>query len=141
MKKLFVLIGFTAIFGCNIEDQPEQNLLKNSSKIIVDDDLYSRASNDAIQIINAVVIDDSLSVTFQYSGGCGNIYYDLISNKDFLETDPVQKNLRLAFKDEDDCEAGVEITLSFSIKETQISQENSIILNLQGWEQPLVYTY
>lgn len=141
MKYLFVVLSFIATLSCNVEDQPEQSLLKSSTKIIVDNDLYFNAPDDANQIINAVVKDDFLNITLQYGGGCGNIYYDLVSTDEYLATEPVQKKLRLAFKDDDNCEAGMEVTLSFNIKEIQRPQENTIILNLQGWEKPLAYIY
>ena len=89
----------------------------------------------------ASIADNNLNITIGYGGGCGNIYYDLVTGTDYLETNPTQKNIRLAFDDKDNCEAGIELKLSFNLTQIQISSTNRIIINLNKWEDPIEYNY
>ena len=129
------------MIGCNSDDDNVSSSLENSNVILVDDDLFLNAPNDEFEIIVASISDNNLNITLFYGGGCGNIYYDLVTGNDYLETTPIQKNIRIAFDDKDNCEAGIELKLSFNLTQIQISSTNRIIINLNKWEDPIEYNY
>ncbi|PKG42701.1 hypothetical protein CXF67_08875 [Psychroflexus sp. MES1-P1E] len=140
--KITFLIFITVIMvGCNNDDDTVKSSLENSNKIRVDEDLFSTAPNDDFEIITTTITDNNLNLTIHYGGGCGNIYYDLISGNDYTETEPIQRNIRLAFDDKDNCEAGIEIDLSFDLTQIQISSTDRIFINLDRWENQIEYNY
>ncbi|MEM9548813.1 MAG: hypothetical protein AAGA77_22705, partial [Bacteroidota bacterium] len=115
--------------------------LKNLNTIRIDDNLFLNAPNDVFNITGAIINENNLNLTVEYGGGCGDIYYDLISETHYLKTNPLQKNIRLAFDDKDNCEALLELNLSFDLKEIQLSGTGSIIINLDGWDEQIEYKY
>ena len=127
--------------SCNNDDDNARSPLENSNIIRVEDDLFSNAPNDDFEIITATITDNNLDLTILYGGGCGNIFYDLVTGSDYLETNPIQKNIRLAFDDKDNCEAGIELELSFDLTQIQISNTDRIIINLDRWESQIEYNY
>ena len=126
---------------CNNDDDNSSSLFESLDVIRVEENLFVNAPNDGFEIINASISDNNLNITIVYGGGCGNIYYDLVTGNDYLETIPIQKNIRLAFDDKDNCEAGMELELSFDITQIQLSSTDSIILNLDKWEDQIEYSY
>jgi len=129
------------MIGCNSDDDNVSSSLENSNVILVEDDLFLNAPNDEFEIIAASISDNNLNITLFYGGGCGKIYYDLVTGNDYLETIPIQKNIRLAFDDKDNCEAGIELELSFDLTQIQVSNTDRIILNLDNWEDQIEYNY
>jgi hypothetical protein len=129
------------MISCTNDDDNSSSLLESLDVIRVEENLFVNAPNDGFEIINASISDNNLNITIVYGGGCGNIYYDLVTGNDYLETIPIQKNIRLAFDDKDNCEAGIELELSFDITQIQLSSNDSIILNLDKWEDQIEYSY
>ena len=140
MKPSIALLLFIAFILSNCSNDDITNLT-NSNEIIVNDDLYSNAPNDNYQIIQANIVDNSLNVKIEYGGGCGTVNYDLLTPVDYEDTDPVQKNIRLAFHDDDNCEALIELELFFDIAPIQISGNDRIIINLDRWGNQIEYIY
>lgn len=143
MKSKFTFLIFITTFmiSCTNDDDNSSSLLESLDVIRVEENLFVNAPNDGFEIINASISDNNLNITIVYGGGCGNIYYDLVTGNDYLETIPIQKNIRLAFDDKDNCEAGIELELSFDITQIQLSSTDSIILNLDKWEDQIEYSY
>jgi len=137
---LHFLFLIFAISSCNNNDDNFVQLT-NSNEIRVNDNLYSAAPNDDFEIIQANVVNDNLNVTILYGGGCGNVIYDLIAPSDFIGSNPLEKNMRLAFSDKDNCEALIELELSFSIEQIQVTESDQIIINLERWENQIEYNY
>lgn len=140
-KITFLIFIIAFMIGCNSDDDNVRSSLENSNVILVDEDLFLNAPNDEFEIIVASISDNNLNITLFYGGGCGNIYYDLVTGNDYLETTPIQKNIRIAFDDKDNCEAGIELELSFDLTQIQVSNTDRIILNLDNWEDQIEYNY
>jgi len=140
-KIIFLIFIIAILNSCNNDDDNARSPLENSNIIRVEDDLFSNAPNDDFEIITATITDNNLDLTILYGGGCGNIFYDLVTGSDYLETNPIQKNIRLAFDDKDNCEAGIELELSFDLTQIQISNTDRIIINLDRWESQIEYNY
>lgn len=140
-KITFLIFIIAFMIGCNSDDDNVSSSLENSNVILVDDDLFLNAQNDEFEIIVASISDNNLNITLFYGGGCGNIYYDLVTGNDYLETTPIQKNIRIAFDDKDNCEAGIKLELSFDLTQIQVSNTDRIILNLDNWEDQIEYNY
>ena len=140
--KITILIFITAfMISCKSDDDNASSSLENLDVIRVEEDLFVNAPNDDFDIINASISTNNLNLTIEYGGGCGNIYYDLVTGNDYLETIPIQKNIRLAFDDNDNCEAGIELELSFDLTQIQVSNTDRILINLDKWEDQIEYNY
>lgn len=141
MKSKITFLIFIAVFIISCNNDNISYSLENFDVIRVEDDLFTNAPNDNFEIVNASINGNKLNITIEYAGGCGNIYYDLVTGSDYLETIPLQKNIRLAFDDKDNCEASIELELSFDLKQIQVPNTNRVIINLDKWVDQIEYNY
>lgn len=110
-------------------------------EIIVDNSLYENSPNDIYNFKSVEIKGNCLNITIEYGGGCGDIELKLIDSEYVMESIPVQRNLRLSFKDEDYCKALITKKISFDITPIQIQGESTIVLNLANWDEQILYYY
>jgi len=109
---------------------------------IIDPDQFNNPWNDDFTFTDVQIANGFIKPEIQYGGGCGDIHYEMVSNGGYSKTVPPQIDLRLSFKDEDDCEALITTTLCFDLQVLQVNPDGSTIqINLAGWDTPLMYTY
>lgn len=144
MRHLFLSLAFIAgILFVNCEgdkvDRDSDNA--SSGKIIVSNSGYSDVSNDDFQFTKVEIDGDSIRLSIRYGGGCGDIDVKLFDAGVIMESLPIQRNIRLSFKDDDFCKALITKTISFDLSPIQVSDYDQIILNLSDWSPSLLYEY
>lgn len=138
----FTALITLSIFLANCKKNNDTPVNENKNRtIIVDKTLYETAANDAFDFTDVEIIDDSLHVTFSYGGGCGDIEVKLIDSESIMESMPVQRNIRLSLKDNDDCKMQKIGVFSFDLKPIRINDDNEVLLNIAGWDTQLLYEY
>jgi hypothetical protein len=120
----------TALDGC------EEIIINDDNDVFPDDPLF---------IQDAVVNNNTLQLTVQYGGGCGDVEFKLIGDALFMESNPVQSPIALSLKDKDWCKALITTELCYDLSALATLYRNSyqtssgtIILRIEGFE-PLVY--
>lgn len=111
------------------------------SEVIVSDEFYKNAPQDPFRFKKVEMKGDSLIVTVEYGGGCGDASFTLVASEAISKSNPPQRNVRLSFKDDDDCEALIKETLIFDLNPLKLEGGSSMIINLMDWDKPLVYIY
>lgn len=101
--------------------------------------LYDEAESDPFRIKEVLVAGSCLEVTIEYGGGCGEAEVLLIGSGEYMESLPVQTNVKLLFKDHDPCEALVRRSFYFDLDTVLPPGETAIILHLEAWEQEIHY--
>jgi hypothetical protein len=141
MKNVLVLIlALAVVTACKKKDNPPYDG-PCDQEVVLDEGLYNNGPDDTFFFESVNLSGDCLEVVIQYGGGCGEIELDLIDAEAILESLPVQRNIRVALMDKDSCEALVTETRSFDLTPLQIGNENKILLNLDGWEDQILYEY
>ena len=142
MKKIisFLIILMFVSISCSNEVEP--NDITDEIKIIIDGELYNSAPNDTFSIKEIKITNDILKIVIEYGGGCGDVEAKLIDAGVVMESNPVQRNIRLSFKDHDFCKALIEKEYSFDIKSIQVIGDNRVFLNIKDWNNKrILYTY
>lgn len=134
-----MIIGI--VTSCDNDDDNLKSPLNNSNDIRIDNTLFLNGPSDDYDIIRATIAGNTLNLTIGYGGGCGEVYYDLVTANYYLDTNPIQKNIRLSFDDQDHCEAGVALELSFNLSQIQLSNTDRIIIHLDKWDNQIEYSY
>ena len=127
----------------------EFTIEKRPDEITLNEDYYESSSNDSNTISNIELIDNILNIKTSYSGGCENHEFELIGINIFMESDPVQTNIRLSHNaNNDTCEAYVTEELSFDItplkeayQEAYQQESGTIIINLEGVDELISYEF
>ena len=115
--------------------------LSQSDEIIVDNDLFTNAPNDAFKLISVQITDNQMTMEVEYAGGCGDVSFKLIGNEEVMASAPPQRKIRLSLEDNDQCETLLRKTLRFSLTPAQVQDYNELILKLEDWTDPLSYKY
>jgi hypothetical protein len=143
MKKIISII-ITIILIC----VSFSGCTSSNQDIIIDDSLFQNAPRDPFTFNDIKIIQNLLHLNVSYGGGCEEHIFKLISTS-FMESNPVQVNIVLSHEDNDDpCDMWVTENYIFNIlplkKSWQQSyQQNSgiIIMNIEGWNQPINYEF
>jgi len=141
MKRLIILIlfPFVAILSCSIKgDDDSKQICKD---VIIDNEQHRNAQSNTFEIIGITSEKNCLKITIRYGGGCGEVNAELVDSGDILESDPVQRNLRVVFVDDDACEALIQKDFLFDITNLQIENNDRVLLKFQGSDLTYLYEY
>lgn len=111
-----------------------------NDQVVVSSKLFEKAPNDYFNINSVTIAEDTLFVSISSGGGCGYWEVKLIDQGTIAESDPPQRTLRISLKDKDTCEALITARYSFDISCLK-TDGNQVILNLLGWNEPILYQY
>ena len=149
---VIAIVGFircddSSINGAFIpgDDNPNEKLA--CVGIIISESQYNSAETDEYIVNKANITGDSLMIEIQYGGGCGPVGYELNTDGLFMESNPVQLNVLLAFADDDPCEMVVTKNLCFDLSDlanyyndSYQSTGGTIILRIQDFNN-LTYNF
>jgi len=137
MKYLF--LGTLVLFAsCNYDDE----VAINCAPTLISDIHYFNFRSDTFEFVEIKsATSECIKISLSYSGGCDEVSAILADSGDILESDPPQRNLRLIFTDNDDCEALKKQDFYFNIENLKIEGECRVLLNFQGTEKTVLYKY
>jgi len=135
-----VIIFVTAFYvlGCDEDSTTPQNTCND---VIVSSEQYNNSQTDDFTLTDVVSENECLKISLRYGGGCKEVTASLIDSEDVIETDPIQRNLKIVFADDDECEALVEKSFYFEISNLQINNEKEVLLNFEGSSLTFLYEY
>ncbi len=141
MRYLYIIFGFCLLFtSCDKKDDDHKSVM--CSPTIIDNTVYLNAESDPLSLLNTeLTIEGCLKVSIQYGGGCSDVFLNLVDSGDVLETQPPQRNLRFIFEDDDQCEALILKDYYFNVEVLKVEGSDEVLLNLQGFDTPLLYDY
>lgn len=110
--------------------------------IVVDSGFYESATSDVYEAGNVYFSDNCLTIEISSSGCDGNSWsMVLVDSGNVAESSPEQRYLKLVLTNEELCDAVVEQVRSFDLTPIQVDGSNEIILNIEGFPEPLTYNY
>jgi len=120
----------------------DQNILR------FDSTLYYEADRGESLIKNAWLLNDTLKISVEYPGGCGNPVFKLYTDGYFMESGTLQLGLRLDFVADGACTDPVENELAFDISSVaeiynyyyHVSSAE-VNLKLEGFEELILYSF
>ena len=139
-------LGLLALaLSCNKSDEDDGLIICpvwNCEDVVqVNEDLYDNGPNDQMMIADASIHEDCLEVTFRYGGGCGEVATALFASLEIGESLPPQRFIRIGFTDNDNCEALLSLTKTFDLSPLREVDDNVILINLEGYDEVLEYSY
>ena len=99
---------------------------------------------DHYEIVSAEIEGVLLFMTINYSGGCAAHEFEFVGSRAISKSLPPQRSVILLHDNGDDmCEAWVERKIEIDISELAYKQEkgSEIILNLEGYDEPLKFVF
>ena len=145
MKKIFTLLTLSGMLfvACFDDDNNTGNVSQCDliSKII-EQGAFDEVPTDNYQINNVVLNQDCLEITFASSGCDGNSWgLNLYSTNTINFIFPLQRTVKVELINEELCLAFIEKTVSFDLIPFRVEEENEVLLNIVGWDEPVIYQY
>ena len=140
MKKislLLVFFGILFISSCNNDDGTATGSDCVMTKII-DENTFNELSTENYQLDNIILNDNCMEITLT-STGCDGKTWEL--NLYGLETTTIEKPVKLELINEETCLAIVKKTISFNLTPLRVEGQNEVLINIEGWNEPIIYQY
>jgi len=110
--------------------------------VVVDVGLYESAESGVYEFNTIEIIDNCRAINISASGCVGNSWsMVLVDFGSVAESSPEQRYLKFVLTNEEDCLAFVSQERSFDLTSTRVDGSTEIILNIQGFPEPIAYTY
>ena len=137
LKTIF-FISFLAFLSCE-EAATINNYNLCNNCVIINKDLYNNTTTTNYSITDVALNGDLLTVKIAASGCDGNTWKaTLVDSGATAESFPLQRFIKIAFENKEDCLAVVGQEFTFNIKELK-ENEPKITLNLEGWDAQINY--
>jgi len=110
--------------------------------IVVDAGFYESVESNLYELNSAEIIDNCLAINISASGCDGNSWsMVLVDSGSVAESSPEQRYLKFVLTNEEACLAFVSQERSFDVTPIQVDGSNEIILNIEGFSEPLTFSY
>lgn len=143
-RTIFIIVLSFCFFNtqCDEDDIVIDNGIICDQDVMVDEDLYNNLDSNNFLFNNIEIIDDCLTIEFAASGCDGNTWeFGLVDSAAIAESLPEQRYLKFQLINEELCLAVFTKSVSFNLRPLQIEGSNEIILNIEGFEEGITYSY
>lgn len=140
LKTSLIIMMWTGILSC--EKQDDTDKLQTCEKLAIEDQArFNGTRTDHYTIHSARIDQDCLEVEILSSGCDGSTWQiELIDSGTVVDSDRVQRFLRISLVKEEDCQAMVTGTTSFDLSPLR-REGKTISFQLEKWDSPLLYKY
>jgi hypothetical protein len=129
---------FLSLTSCTDKNQPSPEC---GDYVFIGKNFYNNGPDDPFSMEDVSLEGDCLTLKVQYGGGCGGATFTLVDKSDIERTSPPTRYIRLALKDQDNCEALITEDKVYDLSPLQVETDTQIKLVLQNWEGEIVYSY
>ena len=141
-KYLILFVCSVLLLNMQCDDDDEQIITSCDTTTIIDNNLYQNAQSDYYTVVNTEINGDCLIVEVSASGCDGSSWVlELIDANEVLESSPSQRNLKFVLANNEACLAVFTKQQSFDLSSLRIIGEDEIILNIEGFSEPILYSY
>jgi hypothetical protein len=135
-----LLVSCFFLISCKSDDNQFSQSICDFATII-DNEKYNKTITDNYNIIETSISDDCLNITLASSGCDGNTWeVELIDAGRVAETLIEQRDLKISLRNAEICLAIVEKTYSFDLKLIR-TNNNKVLINLEKWNEQILYEY
>ena len=146
MKKIFILntlIGILFI-SCTKDDcdNSTDETICDSISEIIEQENFNDVDTSTYVITQVELNEHCLSITMGASG-CNPEFWglDLYSIDAFYTIFPLQRAVKVNLRNDQLCEAYFEKLISFDLTPFQIEGQNELPLNIESWDEQIIYEY
>ncbi len=145
MKNIFTIFClFLMLFvSCSDSDDNDEFIDSKCDQITSIDILKYKNNESSVFSIQSVEITGDCLEVIIGSGGCSGETWvtELVDANRVAESNPEQRDLRILLKNEELCNAFISKTYSFDLRPIRIVDSNKVLLNLEFWDEQILYEY
>ncbi|SFR34215.1 hypothetical protein SAMN04490243_0796 [Robiginitalea myxolifaciens] len=129
------------LFSCDTSDDDPPRSSQCGILAEVNENRWRSANTDGYVIESVMLEGDCLEITLAASGCDGESWEArLFDAAAIAESLPPQRDVRIDFSNPELCDAFLQRTFVFDLSRLRVSS-NSVFLNLDGWEDQILYEY
>ena len=144
MKNFLLLLVITILAACqNCEDDDGSTTLVDCDlNTIVSTVAFQNSISSPVSISFHTITENCLALDYTASGCDGSSWEVLlIASEDILEANPPQRNLKFILNNQEICTAVIQQEMTFDITNLQVANNNTVLLNIDGITEPILYEY
>jgi hypothetical protein len=135
-KSLLILCAFFTLGACQDNEVVVDFFCGDA--VVSDSDLYGATTTSNYSIVSVSVFMDCITLRISSSGCSGESWNaSLIDSEEESFSIPPERFLRLRLENEEACLAVFEKEFTFDTKPIQPSGSGTVILNIEGWNEPI----
>lgn len=136
-----VAIFFLLMYVVSCDETGGLSYFENLSTVI-DGKLYNKPPENKVVIERSVIKDGFMEIQIAFSGCDGSTCKARLIDSEVIDGSlPVQRYLRVEFINEEEGDSTISKTFAFDLTPLQVPEENKVRINLDGWNESLLYTY
>jgi hypothetical protein len=140
LKKSSFIIVLVFLASCgnskNIE-KAEEGI--PSVELLDNFDAFKKSAS--VSILGVLLEQNDLTISFTYSGGCEEHNFKLIGLRSLEKTLPPKRSIKLFHNSNNDsCRELITRSIKFDISLFGYKKDEYVLLNLEGWKDPIKYT-
>lgn len=146
MKKIFLLTALCGLLfiSCSKgdDDNSRNETFCDSEAEVVNEEDFNGINTSNYNVTDIQLIGACLEVTIS-SSGCDPEPWEinLFSVDAFYTVFPLQRSVKIELINNQDCLAVYQKTVSFDLTLYQLDGQNELPLNIEGWNEPIIYEY
>lgn len=123
-------------------DSEDLDVAYCGQSVVIDTDFFDSAVSDSYELLSVNLSDDCLTIEVSASGCDGESWsMVLVDSGSVAESSPEQRYLKFIFSNDEVCLAVFSQSRSFDLQNLQVEDSNEIVLNIDGFTEPITYTY
>lgn len=137
-NSIYFLFLSLLLISCN-EDNSDNSDISYDESVIINNNIYKATVTNSYTITDVQLNGNLLTIKISSSGCDGNSWKAvLVDANEILESNPIQRNIKLSLENNEACLAVFEKEFTFDIR---ILKEgfSQVILNLEGWNTQINY--
>lgn len=144
MVYIFSLLTVTFFVSCS-DDDSSDDINDTSCDLLAEiasTEEFNNTSTTNYSITEVQLDGDCLEFTISSSGCDPDLWeMNLLSTNSFFTVFPLQRAVKLKLINDQACQAVFQKTLAFDLIPYQIDGQNSVPLNIEGWNEQVTYEY
>ena len=142
MKKLlFAALSLIFLQSCSEPDDKPKLISTCEHVAVVDNIRYKAAQPEGYRIKDVQIVGDCLSIEVESSGCDGETWEVTLLDADRVsESNPEQRDLKLVVNSKEFCSSIIQKTFTFDLRPIR-TPGNAVLLNLELWDEQIVYEY
>lgn len=143
VKTLVICICFPLLL-MNTQCDEDDDFQKSScgQLVIIDNSFFETAESSEYFLVDYSINDDCLVIEVSASGCDGESWsMVLVDSGNVAESSPEQRDLKFVFTNNEACLAVFSQVREFNLSALRVDGSNEVILNIEGFPEPLYYFY
>ena len=135
LKRIYLIFSVIIFMSCEESD----SITNTNENVIIDANQYQKTNTNNYTIIDVKLEGDLLTIKIGASG-CSSESWKaiLVDSSAILESNPLQRNIKLNLENNEACLAYFEVEYTFNIQ--SLTQNLSpIYFNLEGWNTQILH--